>query len=316
MWLRNATVVGDLDCDNGHFMNSKPGGLTISAELANVRGSVRLVNGFESDGIVSFQEARIDHEFILKDVKWHENASLNLTAAKVKTLLNPESGWPKLKDHLYLHGLTFDELGAGANADLTANRQIDWINLQPSNPFRSQPYEQMAKVFRDMGLQEEAVNVMIAKNRDAGPRDPSNWFWYYVFGRFISYGYNPWPALLVSVFIVTLGTFLFKLGHENGIIVPTSDNAYRLGARGRQRLKETYPKFNALIYSMETFVPLVKLAVEQYWIPSADRGGTIRAGNQAFTWGGLLRCYLWFHIIAGWILTTLWVGGFTGLLKR
>jgi hypothetical protein len=299
-----------------YFMNSKPGGLTISAELANVRGSVRLVNGFEADGIVSFQEARIDHEFILKDVKWHENASLNLTAAKVKTLLNPESGWPKLKDHLYLHGLTFDELGAGANADLTANRQIDWINLQPANPFRSQPYEQMAKVFRDMGLQEEAVNVMIAKNRDAGPRDPSNWFWYYVFGRFISYGYNPWPALLVSVFIVTLGTFLFELGYESEIIVPTSDNAYRLGARGRQRLKETYPKFNALIYSMETFVPLVKLAVEQYWIPSADRGGTIRAGNQAFTWGGLLRCYLWFHIIAGWILTTLWVGGFTGLLKR
>jgi hypothetical protein len=31
--------------------------------------------------------------------------------------------------------------------------------------------------------------------------------------------------------------------------------------------------------------------------------------------GSLLRCYFWFHIIAGWILTTLWVGGLTGLLK-
>jgi hypothetical protein len=61
-----------------YFMNSKPGGLTISAELANVRGSVRLVNGFEADGIVSFQEARIDHEFILKDVKWHEKCQLKL----------------------------------------------------------------------------------------------------------------------------------------------------------------------------------------------------------------------------------------------
>ncbi len=28
-----------------------------------------------------------------------------------------------------------------------------------------------------------------------------------------------------------------------------------------------------------------------------------------------LRWYLWCHIIAGWVLTTLWVGGLMGLLK-
>jgi len=31
--------------------------------------------------------------------------------------------------------------------------------------------------------------------------------------------------------------------------------------------------------------------------------------------GTLFRCYLRFHIIVGWILTTLWVGGVTGLIK-
>jgi hypothetical protein len=31
--------------------------------------------------------------------------------------------------------------------------------------------------------------------------------------------------------------------------------------------------------------------------------------------GAVLRWYFWIHIIAGWVLTTLWVGGLTGLLK-
>jgi hypothetical protein len=81
-------------------------------------------------------------------------------------------------------------------------------------------------------------------------------------------------------------------------------------------LNETYPKFNACIYSLETFVPLVKLGVGDYWIPNAHGGATLRVGkNGLLKFGSLLRCYFWFHIIAGWVLTTLWVGGFTGLIK-
>src|SRR5262249_39511928 len=140
VYLRNATVGGDLDCDNGHFINSNPVELAINAELANIQGSVRLDEGFKADGSVSFQEARINHEFSLTDAMWHENARLNLIAAKVRTLLNTKNSWPRRKN-LLLHGLTFDELGA--RADLNAKVQIDWIKRQPSNPFRSQPYEQM-----------------------------------------------------------------------------------------------------------------------------------------------------------------------------
>jgi hypothetical protein len=81
-------------------------------------------------------------------------------------------------------------------------------------------------------------------------------------------------------------------------------------------LRETYPKFNAFIYSLETFVPLVKLEVGQYWIPNANRGVEFHIGKVVhFTTGGLLRAYFWLHILLGWIFTTIWVGGFTGLLK-
>ena len=63
-------------------------------------------------------------------------------------------------------------------------------------------------------------------------------------------------------------------------------------------------------------MPLVKLGVGDYWIPNAHGGSAVRIGEFALPTGGsLLRCYFWFHIIAGWVLTTLWVGGFTGLTK-
>jgi hypothetical protein len=109
-------------------------------------------------------------------------------------------------------------------------------------------------------------------------------------------------------------------------MTPTKNDDY-------ERDKELYPKFNAFIYSLETFVPLVKLGLDEYWMPNANRGqdlhilrrkrtGEVRlpstreAGKlSALKVGSLLRCYYWFHITAGWVLTTLWVGGLTGLLK-
>jgi hypothetical protein len=61
----------------------------------------------------------------------------------------------------------------------------------------------------------------------------------------------------------------------------------------------------------------VKLKVEEYWIPNANRGPLLLRFDSfpLLAVGGLFRLYLWLHIIAGWILTTLWVGGLTGLIK-
>src|SRR5947209_7211152 len=54
------------------------------------------------------------------------------------------------------------------------------------------------------------------------------------------------------------------------------------------------PAIFPVAYSVETFVPFLKLRISQYWTPNS---------------GSWLQTYLWLHIAAGWILTTLWVGG-------
>jgi hypothetical protein len=162
--------------------------------------------------------------------------------------------------------------------------------------------------------------------------------WYTVFGDLlVGYGYSPWHAFLISLLAIGIGARLFKSGYRHGLITPTDHNAYcnEISETGQRQISETYPKFNAFIYSLETFVPLLNLAIGDYWIPNAKRGtelpvfrklmlqpifgkrgAEMRMGNKpAPTTGAVLRWYLWIHIIAGWVLTTLWVGGLTGLLK-
>jgi len=70
-----------------------------------------------------------------------------------------------------------------------------------------------------------------------------------------------------------------------------------------------YPRFNAFVYSLDTFVPILDLHQESAWMPQPMRA-------EEGSWAGWARGYLWVHIIFGWIFTTLAVLGFTGLVKK
>ena len=128
--------------------------------------------------------------------------------------------------------------------------------------------------------------------------------------------------------MIGIGWLVFQFGYDWRLVTPTGDKAYLVEKDGTRRLSknrtpqisEDYPKFNAFVYSAETFVPLLKLGIGEHWSPNAHLGAPLPLGMLAFlgfprTWGSLLRYYLWFHIITGWVLTTLWVGGLTGLVK-
>lgn len=72
----------------------------------------------------------------------------------------------------------------------------------------------------------------------------------------------------------------------------------------RQPEAAAYPRFDPLIYSADTLLPIVSLEMQSYWIPD-DRKPI----------GKTARLYLWLHIFAGWGLTLLAVAGFSGLIK-
>ena len=88
---------------------------------------------------------------------------LNLTSAKVGTLSDHEQDWPG-HENLFLDGFTYDRIDNESPQD--AERRKVWLHRQPSNSFSMQPYEQLAKTLIGTGRQDEAAEVMIAKNKD------------------------------------------------------------------------------------------------------------------------------------------------------
>jgi len=153
------------------------------------------------------------------------------------------------------------------------------------------------------------------------------WFWFlYHTAR---YGYEPWRAFYFLAGFWLAGTLIFGWADGTGYMRPAkerivADARYSLQQRacldakwqyvtalkGEQAMKpmcipEDYTAFHTITYSIDTLIPIVDLHQETYWEP----------GNVGWK-GGFFRLYMWFHIIAGWVFTTVAVAGFTGLIKK
>lgn len=73
------------------------------------------------------------------------------------------------------------------------------------------------------------------------------------------------------------------------------------------------------MYSLENFVPVVDLHQGNYWRPNPfhphQNEEPADGPPRRRMLGSMLRCYLWVHIMAGWILTPLLFAGLSGLIR-
>jgi len=313
--LLGATVRGDLSCVGGAVLNpQKP---SLSLDGMNIGGNLFLSDGFTCRGTISLAGSAVTRSFVWRCLKEPEEAQWHLQSATVGTLVDDRASWPQ-KGRLFLDGFVYQNIGSEALLDVGS--RIEWLQLQSRKRFLAQPYEQLASVLRRTGYAEEATSVLIAKNRERARLTrplAADWWWYRVFGRIVEYGYRPWRAFVGSVVIILLGTMLFGAGYRSNLMAPAKESAYaRNGDSAGRQLAENYQPFSPFIYSLETFVPLIKLGQADYWQPNANAGSRKTIGQVFLPKSGeLLRWYLWFHIVLGWLLTTFWVGGLTGLVK-
>jgi hypothetical protein len=319
-----AIIDGNLICDGGHFRGNDTV-FALEASDSEVKGNVSLSGGFKANSGIDLHGARIDgfllcrgSSFIDPPYKWNGEQSQDLSVvdlrlAKAGTLANRGDSWPSRKK-LLLDGFTYDRIDDTTSPNEKV--QLRWIDLQPKDQFHSQPFEQLADVFRKMGLEEDAKAVMIAKNEEHARyvQGQPEWLWYGLVGHIIGYGYSPWRAFGISLGVVLYGWTAFQTGYCRGLITPTEGNEYEIENDEPRPISRDYPKFNAFVYSLETFLPLVKLGIADRWEPNGHRNA-YRIEKSWLMTGGCLRGYLWFHMIAGWVLSALWVGAITGLLK-
>lgn len=224
----------------------------------------------------------------------------------------------------------------GAQVDATAGPPVPRslaadlpyrVPFAPSgNRYVTQPYTQLASVYRAIGQDEQANTVLVARAERIGELSPlfsAQGLWYRYLGRLIGYGYEPFRAIKIGVAIVLVGSIVFAIGARRNLMAETKLAEEVISIEGESRLvSATYPRFNPLVYSLDVFLPFVDLLQICYWLPGEKHTGPHRSrnclmhvGRWSLKWSGLLRAYFWFQTLAGWTLCTLLAAAVTGIVQ-
>ena len=256
-----ATINGLLECNEGIFENEY--GDALCVEDAHINNGMLLENGFTALGNVRLEGTNItDRLSCLKDI----------------------SGGKYLLDRLAYGSL---QVGDGSAKDA-----LEWVrNSQPHKlDYSPSPYEQLAEFFDRTGQASEAINVRIANqraHRRSGQLSVFAWVASILLDKFTGYGWKQWRLWLwLGLAVMLFGWLLFhRLGPDQFVL---KDGTINTGV------------FYPLVYSVDSFLPLVDLGQENNWRPN-DLGPSI---------------YLWIHILLGWLISTLAIASFTGILRR
>ena len=280
---------------------------TVNIRAARIRGNLEIRHAhFQAPQAQALRAEyiRVGGRLILRASTFV--GTLNLQHSQVGLIYDDEMSWPD-PGHLQIDGLEYTGF-EGELVPLTAKARLAWVRRMLPE-FRPQPYEQLAKVFAHLGMDNDATDILIAKENDrlryAGVQ-PLQRIGRHILRYTIAYGYRPWIAFMWALGFIVVGAVIFQAAHGHNLIVPASAEVLVSEGyvKGRM-LPPDYPPFEGWAYSLDTFLPLVSLFMEEYWIPDGSR-----------PLGAAVRFYLWIHITAGWLLSSLFAGGLLGLIRQ
>ncbi len=193
--FRGAALGSAVEAAGARLTN--PDGLTLNLHQAIVGGSVRLVDGFESVGLVRLARSTIEGRLRCTrgsfscpapserneeghaieatsatirggmDLGWTTvTPSVDFTDTTTTFLADDPASWPP---RFSVSGFTYDRferpLGGGSGQTWDRAARTAWLGHQAV--YDSGPYEQAARVFRQHGYTSEAEEILIAQRRQA-----------------------------------------------------------------------------------------------------------------------------------------------------
>lgn len=313
--LQAAQISGNFECKGATFKSSEG-------------------HSFASDGMV------VSGSFVFKlEVPAHR---VSLASTRVGRLIDDAAAWG---DEVELDGFVYDHIGGGAPTD--AATRLQWLDKQPNehltaSSFRPQPWKQLQHALRNMGHAEDARQVAIALEEHLRAANligqtPQDWpVWkrhaycstakgmHAAFGHLMGYGYRPMRlgAWMVGVWLVCAAVYWVAalqgaMGPSNPLVFqkyPTCTSNWYLCAE----LPEEYTGFSPLVYSLDVLLPVVNLQQEQDWAPLIPTPKTVWFEELFghWTFKHVVRLFVWFEIMFGWVASLLLVAVLSGLTKR
>ena len=159
------------------------------------------------------------------------------------------------------------------------------------------------------------------------------------YGRYLSnilfqltlgFGYRPYRAIFLSMFFVLLGSIFFQHVYRSDVMVPNnamilrsdtwqacSASASVEGSSAAEcyiRHVPDYPRFRAVPYSLDVFLPFFDLYQQSQWIPQPSCNSGTCSKYDLWCRGSLI--YFWIHTALGYFLSALAVASFTGVVKK
>ncbi|MFF3417698.1 oxidoreductase [Streptomyces sp. NPDC002698] len=254
------------------------------------QGGIRLDDGRFGDA-VDFDRARFtfddDQELSLLRVQTPELRFLGdrpergkvvLSGARVVNLVDRASSWPG-PGSLHMGGFTYENLVPQGSFPLT--RRLEWVAAATAE-YAPEPYERLAAVLRDSGEDEDAREVLLAKQRRRRETLPlAAKLWGYAQDMTVAYGYRPGRAALWMAVLWAATSIAFA------------------HAEHRPVNPDGHPAWNASLYALDLLLPVIDLGQAGFW---QLRGG----------WQWLAAAV----VLLGWVLATTVAAGATRLLRR
>ena len=363
--LSGATVGGQIACSNGTFENKN--GNALNADVISVKGNIFLSDGFAAKGEVALVGATVGGQLLctngtfenemghalnaqnlnsksvlfFKNVTCHSGA-IDFRFANIGVITDDYDSWPK--GRFFLNGLTYKTI---IGADITCERRMKWLENHQTDEFEPQPYEQLAKVLRELGHRRDGSLVLEAMEKNLRPdirnrmrlRPNGEWgiafksvwldikrlsafLWDTALGSFVGYGYRPSRAFIWSLALVFLTTFIAYQTWHKGDFVPNSsivlvDNEWRSYAKDREgNPAHEWSTKSETGRDYETFNPF-SYALDVF-VPIIDFGqeSAWAPSTERGWWGQQLYWLRWLIKTLGWIITALGAAAVTGIIRQ
>lgn len=243
-----------------------------------------------------------------------------------KTTVSPNAAPSEIPESFATAAERTNFFAARDAAFFSAQSNKDGTLAEAVKRFKPQPYLHLAKTYRSAGYRSAARNILVRLERNETRYSDIGvivMLWRWILDLTVQYGHALLrPIIILAVWAIVSAT-IFQISYDRNKIVPFKEPT-EIAGKPKPR---PVPEFNSLVFAIDTLLPIVDLNQKKNWTVNPLSSTGVREPAGAMTMAQAL-CWVWrqipefgsaalllFNTFFGWLMTTLFVAGVSGLIR-